>query len=261
MVFPISDDNSDRRVVPWVNYALIAANVLVFFLLQGGGTNEKFTLAYATVPAEIISGKDIVTPDRVAMQAEFDPRAPRQAVRIPGLQPTPIPVYLTLLTAVFMHGGLAHLGGNLWFLWIFGDNIEDDLGHARYVVFYLLCGLVASLAHVFVSASGPNATIPSLGASGAISGVLGAYLLLHPHRQVTVLMLRFFTVVPGYVAVGLWFVFQIISGLGMLGGTETGGVAYGAHIGGFIAGAILAKPFLIGRPVTRDVPRQRTYWS
>jgi membrane associated rhomboid family serine protease len=254
MIFPLGDDNRDRRIVPWVNYVLIAANVLVFVLLQGGGTNVDFTLAYATVPAEIVTGKDVVTPDRVEMQPEFDPRAPRQPVKVPGLKPTPISVYLTLLTAVFMHGGIAHLAGNIWFLWIFGDNIEDDLGHGRYIGFYLLCGLLASLAHVVVSAAGPNATVPSLGASGAISGVLGAYLLLHPHRQVTVLMFRFVTVVPGYVAVGLWFVFQLISGLGMLGGTETGGVAYGAHIGGFIAGAILAKPFVIGRRKSVDVP-------
>lgn len=253
MIFPLGDDNRDRRVIPWVNFGLIGANVLVFFLLQGGGTNQDFTLAYSTVPAEIVSGKDIVTPDRVEMQAGLDPRAPRQAVKVPGLRPTPIPVYLTLLTAVFMHGGLAHLGGNLWFLYIFGDNIEDDMGHFRYLVFYLVCGLLASLAHVAVSAGGPNALVPSLGASGAISGVMGAYLLMHPARQVTVLMFRFVTVVPGYVAVGLWFAFQLINGLGILGGNSVGGgVAYAAHIGGFIAGAVLAKPFMIGRSAHRE---------
>jgi len=170
-------------------------------------------------------------------------------VTVPGLEPTPIPVYFTLLTAMFMHGGLMHLGGNMWFLWIFGDNIEDDLGRVRYIVFYLLTGLVASLSHVFLNMSGESSQIPSLGASGAISGVMGAYLLLHTHRQVTVLLFRIVTQVPGFVAVGLWFVFQIISGFGLLGGMETGGVAYSAHIGGFIAGAALAKPFMIGRAV------------
>jgi membrane associated rhomboid family serine protease len=130
----------------------------------------------------------------------------------------------------------------MWFLWIFGDNIEQDLGRVRYLAFYLLCGILASLTHVFLSTAAPNAFVPSLGASGAISGVMGAYLILHPHRRVMVLLVRILTEVPGYVAVGLWFVFQLVSGLGMLGGQQTG-VAYGAHIGGFIVGAILARPF------------------
>jgi membrane associated rhomboid family serine protease len=241
MVFPIGDDNRDRRTFPVVTVVLIALNVAVFVLLQGMGTNDAFTLAYSTVPAEITSGKDLVTEDRMVQVTTVE--GP-QEVLVPGLKRTPIPVYFTLLTAVFMHGGIAHLLGNMWFLWIFGDNVEDDLGHGRYVAFYLLCGLLASLAHVLLNFS---STIPSLGASGAISGVMGAYLLLHPHRTVTVLLFRVITQVPGYVAVGLWFVFQVISGLGMLGGMS-GGVAYGAHIGGFIAGAALAKPFLIGRP-------------
>ena len=172
---------------------------------------------------------------------------------VPGLERTPISVYLTLLTSMFMHGGWAHLLGNMWFLWIFGDNIEDDMGRWRYIGFYLLCGLMASLAHVFISAWGNSAQVPSLGASGAISGVMGAYLVLHPQRRVTVLLLRMVTQVPGYVAVGIWFVFQVIEGLGVLGGMG-GGVAYGAHIGGFLAGAALAKVFTIGRPVREAYP-------
>ena len=246
MVFPLGDDNRDRKGWPLVNIGLIAANIFVFVVFQGMGANEKFTMAFSTVPAEIVSGRDLVTEDHV----EEMPSATGQPVRvtIPGLEPTPIPVYFTLLTAMFMHGGLMHLAGNMWFLWIFGDNIEDDLGRVRYLIFYLLTGLVASLSHVFLNMSGNSAQIPSLGASGAISGVMGAYLLLHPQRQVTVLLFRIITRVPGFVAVGLWFVFQLISGLGLLGGMETGGVAYAAHIGGFIAGAILAKPFMLGRP-------------
>jgi membrane associated rhomboid family serine protease len=144
----------------------------------------------------------------------------------------------------------------MWFLWIFGDNIEEDLGHWRYVGFYLLCGLLASLAHVFVSAWGNSAEIPSLGASGAISGVMGAYLVLHPQRRVTVILLQMFTQVPGYVAVGMWFVFQIVAS--MLGGMSGGGVAYAAHIGGFIAGAALVLPFAVGRPMKEiNVQRER----
>ena len=152
---------------------------------------------------------------------------------------------------MFMHGGIAHIAGNMLFLWIFGDNIEDRLGHVRYVIFYLLCGVIASLAHVFTTAAfasqESSMLVPSLGASGAISGVMGGYILLHPSRRVTVILFRFLTQVPAYVAIGLWFVFQLISGLGMLGGgSQQGGVAYAAHIGGFIAGLVLIKFFDIG---------------
>ncbi|QEG34968.1 rhomboid family intramembrane serine protease [Bythopirellula goksoeyrii] len=239
MVFPLSDDNADRTSFPLVNIILIVLNVVVFVVFQGMGKNDKFTLSYSTVPAEIVSGHDVVTEDK---KVRMNTAIGVQEVTIPGLRSTPIPVYLTLFTAMFMHAGIAHLAGNMWFLWIFGDNIEHDLGKVRYLVFYLLCGVLASLAHVFVSATGPSALIPCLGASGAISGVMGAYLVLHPHRKVLVLLIRFVTDVPGFVAVGFWFAFQIVSGLGLLGGDQTG-VAYGAHIGGFIAGAVLALPF------------------
>jgi membrane associated rhomboid family serine protease len=248
MVFPIADDNTDRTSLPIVNVILIAINVFVFVVLQGMGSNLDFTFAFSTVPAEIVSGRDLVTDDQTVNINSVD--GPRQ-VTMPGLRETPVPVYLTLLTSMFMHGGLAHLLGNMWFLWIFGDNIEHDLGRGRYLAFYLLCGILASLVHVVLNASGPSSTTPSLGASGAISGVMGAYLLLHPRRQVTVLLFRIITQVPGFVAVGLWFVFQIISSLGMLGGMESG-VAHGAHIGGFIAGAALAKPFMLGRAPSRQ---------
>lgn len=252
MVLPLSDDNSDRTTFPVVNVILIAINVFVFVVFQGMGSNSDFTLAYSTVPAEIVGGKDIVTEDRtVEMRTSEGPRQ----VLVPGLKETPIPVYLTILTSMFMHGGIAHLLGNLWFLWIFGDNIEHDMGRMRYVLFYLLCGAIASLVHVLVNQSGASAVIPCLGASGAISGVMGAYLVLHPQRRVTVLLFRVVTEVPAFVAVGIWFAFQIVSGLNLLGGSGSG-VAYGAHIGGFVAGAALAKPFLIGRP-TEEVAAWR----
>ena len=249
MLFPIADENSDRRSTPVVNYVLILINVLVFVFLQGLGSNEKFTYAYSTVPGEIITGKDISTRDRVLVQPFTG-----QEVAMPGLQPTPIPVYLTLITSMFMHGGIAHIFGNMLFLWIFGDNIEDRLGHIRYAIFYLVCGVLAGLAHVFstVAFAGDNQAsllIPSLGASGAISGVLGGYILLFPTRRVTVIISWFVTQVPAFVAIGLWFVFQLISGLGMLGsGSKAGGVAYAAHIGGFVAGLALIYVFMIGRP-------------
>jgi membrane associated rhomboid family serine protease len=223
-MLPIGDDNSDMRVAPLVNYVLIALNILVFVLLQGMGGNEKFTYAYSTVPAEILTGKDIAT----------------------GLlEPTPVPVYLTLISSMFMHGGWAHLLGNMLFLWVFGDNIENRIGRSRYLIFYLVCGIIASLSHVFIS--GASSEIPSLGASGAISGVLGGYMLLFPSRRVRVMMVRGIGEVPAFVALGIWIVFQIINGMGMLGGYQTGGgVAYAAHIGGFIAGLALIKLFDIG---------------
>jgi membrane associated rhomboid family serine protease len=247
MLFPIADDNSDRRTTPVVNYVLILLNVLVFVFLQGFGTNEKFTYAFSTVPYEIVHNEDVRQP------VVIEDFRGRPIGRI-GLQPTPIPVYLTLLTSMFMHGGIAHIFGNMLFLFIFGDNIEDRIGHFRYLIFYLVCGVLAGLAHVFATAAfaggnEANLLVPSLGASGAISGVLGAYLLLFPTRRVTMLISWFVTQVPAFIAIGLWFVFQLISGLGMLGaGAQQGGVAYAAHIGGFIAGLLLIKVFEIGRP-------------
>jgi membrane associated rhomboid family serine protease len=240
MLFPIGDDNSDRTQTPVVTYLLIALNILVFVLLQGLGSNDVFTYAFSTVPQEIITGQDIVTQDRIITDPLSGDR-----FRAPGLQATPGSVYFTLLTSMFMHGGIAHLFGNMLFLWIFGDNIENSMGRGRYLFFYLLCGLIASLAHVFTTVSfGGNPLVPSLGASGAISGVLGGYLVLHPHRRVRVLMLNMLTEVP----IGLWFAFQLINGLGMLGsGSQEGGVAYAAHIGGFLAGLALVKMFTLRR--------------
>lgn len=256
MLFPIGDENSDRRTTPIVNYVLIGINLLVFVFLQGLGSNERFTYAYSTVPAEITSGRDITTPDRVVEHPVTG-----QVVEIPGLQPTLIPVWFTLITSMFMHGGIAHIFGNMLFLWIFGDNIEDRLGHVRYIIFYLVCGVLASLAHVFttvaLASSDESMLIPSLGASGAISGVLGGYLLLFPTKKVMVIISWFVTAVPAFIAIGLWFVFQIINSLGMLGsGSQAGGVAYAAHIGGFLAGLVLIKIFTIGRPASEFQPRR-----
>ena len=254
MLFPIGDDNSDRTTTPIVNYVLIAANILVFVFLQGLGSNDQFTYAFSTVPQEIVTGRDEVTADRVIEDPVSGDR-----FRAPGLKPTPVSVYLTLLTSMFMHGGFMHLFGNMLFLWIFGDNLEHVLGRLRYLIFYLVCGLIASLAHVFTTvAFGGNPLIPSLGASGAISGVLGGYLLLFPKRRVRVIMFNFLTQVPAIVAIGMWFVFQLINGLGVLGsGSQEGGVAYAAHIGGFIAGVVLIKLFAAGRKPQELRPQWR----
>jgi len=243
MFIPIGDDNTDSTRRPLVNLLLVAANVLVFVFLQGLGGNLRFTYAFSAVPQEIVTGRDAVTPAQVAE----DPLTGSQ-FELPGLQPTPVSVYLTLLTSMFMHGGIAHILGNMLYLWIFGDNIENRLGHARYLLFYLVTGVLASLAHVFATVGlGGDPMVPSLGASGAISGVLGAYLVLFPHRRVRVLMFRTITEVPAIMALGLWFLFQVISGAGMLGGgAQRGGVAYAAHVGGFLAGLILIKFFALG---------------
>jgi len=244
MLFPIGDDNRDRTLTPFVNYLFLIANILVFVFLQGMGSDVRFTYAFSTVPEEILTGEDIVTDDRIYR----DP-ALGEEYAIPGLQETPGSVYLTLLTSMFMHGGLAHIFGNMIFLWVFGDNIENRLGHLRYFLFYLLCGVLASLAQVFaMAATGGNTLIPSLGASGAISAILGGYILLYPRRRVRALIGYFITDVPAIFALGLWFVFQLVSGLGVLGsGSQTGGVAYAAHIGGFLAGFLLIKIFEVGK--------------
>jgi len=237
MLFPIGDDNSDRTTTPLVNYLLIALNIIVFVFFQSLGGNDNFTYAYATVPQEIVTGRDIDKP--VVIQNPVTDEIEGQI----NLQPTPISVYITLLTSMFMHGSLMHLLGNMLFLWVFGDNIEHTLGRARYLLFYLVCGVIASLSHVFMNM---DSYIPSLGASGAISGVLGGYMLLHPGRRVRVIMLNMLTEVPAVVAIGLWFVFQVVEGW-FNRGASGGGVAYAAHIGGFIAGLVLVKVFAIGR--------------
>jgi membrane associated rhomboid family serine protease len=256
MFFPIGDDNRDRRITPYVNYIFIAINVFVFVYWQGLGGNIPFTFSFATVPGEILSGTDIVT-DPTTIRNPYS----GQPEEMPGLQPTPISVYLTLFTSMFMHGGIAHIAGNMMFLWIFGDNLEDAMGHRNYLIFYLLCGVLAGLSHVFATAFfNQNLLIPSLGASGAISGVLAGYMLLFPGRSVHLWLLFGVISVPAFLAVGLWFVFQIINGIGALGGTEAaGGVAYAAHIGGFIAGLILVHFFVNKRPevVSR---KRRSAW-
>jgi membrane associated rhomboid family serine protease len=230
MLMPLGDDNTDRHSTPYVTYLLVAINVLVFLILQRG---DAFTYGYSYVPAEITRGEDLVGTFRVG----------RAAVQ---LFAGPTPIYLTLVSAMFMHGDIMHIGGNMLYLWIFGDNVEDRLGHVKYLIFYLLCGFIASFAQIFV---GPNSLIPNLGASGAIAGVLGAYLILFPQKGIRVLQYGTIMQVPAIVAIGLWGLLQLIGGFGQLG-REGGGVAYMAHVGGFLAGMALVFLF-------RNPPRQR----
>jgi membrane associated rhomboid family serine protease len=253
-MIPISDDNSDRIRTPFVNYTFLVLNILVFLFYQQMGSNVYFTMGFSTVPAEILTGRDYVTAEQTLRDAITG-----QTYVMPGLQPSPSPVWLTLITSMFMHGGWAHLGGNMLYLWIFGDNLENRLGHFRYFLFYMLTGLIASLAHVFTTyLFGQDLLTPSLGASGAISGVLGGYISLFPKRRVTVLVFWFFAQVPAVVVLGLWIVFQVISGFGSLGEAATGGgVAYAAHIGGFIAGLLLIRAFTPSLPATELRRRRR----
>ena len=204
MLFPIGDNNSSRRVVPVVTYGLIALNVLVFFMEMGQG--ETFIRHWSVVPRQLVAN--------------------------------PVEELPTIITSMFMHAGWMHLLGNMLFLWIFGDNVEARLGRARYLAFYLVCGIVATLAQVAMS-SGSN--IPSLGASGAISGVLGAYLILFPQGRVKILTRGGTMAMPALVVIGLWILLQLVNGIGSITrSSHTGGVAYMAHIGGFVAGMALA---------------------
>jgi len=218
-MLPLRDVNPTRNF-PIMTIILIAINVLVFiYELILGPQVEGFVQSWAIIPYEITHGVDL----------------PPASIQ---------PIYLTLLTAMFLHGGIVHIAGNMLFLWIFGNNIEDAMGSLRFLVFYLLCGLAAAFAQIAV---GPNSEIPNIGASGAIAGVLGAYLLLFPHAEVqTLVFLGFFVRLvrlPALLFLGLWFVLQLFSGVAGLGMEATGGVAWFAHIGGFIAGLVLINLF------------------
>jgi membrane associated rhomboid family serine protease len=229
-MFPIHDENERGQGPAFVTLAFIAINVAVFVLLQGAGATlegAEFTYGYSAVPYEITNGVDLTTPEQISVDG--------QPVEVPQF-PGPSPIWLTLLTSMFMHGGWLHLGGNMLFLWIFGDNVEHRIGHLNYLFFYLILGVVASLAQILFI---PDSIIPTLGASGAISGILGAYLVLFPGNRVLVILLRFPIWVPAVAAIGMWAVLQVISGVASLGTAgEAGGVAYMAHIGGFFAGVV-----------------------
>jgi len=217
MLIPLRDDNP-THLTPVVSYAIIAACVLVFLWQISLGANQQAAVySLGLIPAVLLQG------------ASLPPEL------------TIVPPLATVFTSMFLHGGWLHLIGNMLYLWIFADNIEDAMGHVRFVVFYLLCGIAAALAQALPA---PGSEIPMIGASGAISGVLGAYLLMHPRAHVMVLIpLGFFSQVtrlPAMLVLGLWFVLQLVS---ELGAPEDAGVAFRAHIGGFVAGMALIPLF------------------
>jgi len=245
-MFPISDENERGHGPAFVSLVIIGLNILVFIFLQGAGASvegTEFTYGFSAVPAEITTGVDLTEPEPIVVEGE--------EVLVPQ-EPGPDPIWLTLLTSIFMHGSWLHLAGNMLFLWIFGDNVEHRIGHVPYLAFYLVAGVIASFAQILVDT---DSVIPTLGASGAISGVLGAYLVMFPTNRVTVFLFRFLVPVPAIVAIGLWGVLQFISGFGAIGaGAEGGGVAYMAHIGGFIAGVVAG---LVFRAVFNEPRRPR----
>jgi membrane associated rhomboid family serine protease len=218
-MLPIGDDEGPGQEARLVTIALIVLNVLAFFIELGQGSEASllsFITAWGVVPREYVSGQDI-----------------------PPL--IPLPFWATLFTSMFLHGGWMHLGGNMLYLWIFGDNLERVMGAAKFLVFYLVCGVAAGLAHIVFSG---GSAIPSVGASGAISGVLGGYLLMFPKNQVRILTNRGVARVPALVVLGMWIVIQLVSQFGAFTQTsEGGGIAYMAHIGGFVAGLALVKLF------------------
>ncbi len=212
-MIPIRDKIPTRRV-PYINYLLIAANIFVFILQWLSGSNETtYVTQFALIPANFSNGVNLSN-------------------------------FTDIFTSMFMHAGLAHIAGNMLYLWIFGDNVEDSMGHGKYLFFYLLGGFIASLTHIITN---PASQIPTVGASGAIAAVLGAYLVLYPHARVlTIIPLGFFirmTMVPAAIVLGFWFILQLFNGVLSLGTQDVGGVAFWAHIGGFVAGVILARIF------------------
>jgi membrane associated rhomboid family serine protease len=237
-MIPVGDDANPRGGFPIVTLAIIGVNIAVFILLQL--PSDAFTMGYSAIPFEITHGKDLIGPQAVVL-----PDGSRETiVEAPG----PSPLWLTLLTSTFMHGGWAHLLGNMLFLYIFGDNVEGSFGSALYLVFYLVVGVIASLSHVLFNS---DSIIPSLGASGAISGVLAAYLILFPGNRIQVISFFGFIpyryAVPAVFMIGLWALLQFVNGFGSIAVSEqTSGIAYLAHIGGFIAGILLTivlRPF------------------
>lgn len=257
MFFPISDDDRDIDSPAFVTYTLLALNILLFLVQL---SDPSFTYGWSVIPKEITTGVDLVEPQRIEVPGQG-------YVEIPQAPGPPI-LWLTLLSSMFMHGGIGHIAGNMLYLWIFGNNVEHRFGHFWFLAFYLFAGLVGSISQI---AMNPDSVIPNLGASGAIAGVMGAYLVLYPRNQVNAVFLYHVITVPAIVVLGMWIAMQLVSGFGSIAATSAseGGVAYMAHIGGFVAGVILAIPFrithsnepdsLLRRQYMRD-PRAKRWW-
>ncbi len=241
MLFPISDDDQEVNQIAWVTNVILVLNVFVFLIQM---SNPAFTYGWSVIPKEIVTGIDLIGPAAIGLPDG-------QIAEVPQAPGPPI-IYLTLLSAMFMHGGFGHIAGNMLYLWIFGNNVEHRFGHGMFLLFYLSAGLVSSLAQI---ATGPDSVIPNLGASGAIAGVMGAYVVLFPYNRVNAVFLYHIVTVPAIIVLGMWIAMQLVSGYGSIAATSTstGGVAYMAHIGGFVTGvivALLSKPMIPQEPDT-----------
>ena len=256
-MIPLADENP-TRTRPYIVYALIALNVLVYAIdITGPKSPMGGRLwEYSLVPRSVVRNAPTTIPYVGPVTL---PNGQTVLARVPIPHEGLSPQWLTIFTSMFMHGGLLHIGGNMLYLWIFGNNIEDALGHVKFLIFYLVCGVFAALAQIL---SDPNSVIPMVGASGAIAGVLGAYLLLYPHARVnTLIMLGFFwdvAKIPALYVLGVWFLIQLV-GLGGTGGQLGGGVAYWAHVGGFVAGVVVV--FLMGGRGIANRQRSARYQS
>jgi len=238
MLFPISDDNRGITTVAYVTYALLAINVLGFLYQQ---SNEPFTNGWSAIPKEITTGQDLV--ETIPVQISENETA--DLVHTPG----PPIIWLTLISSLFLHGDVMHLGGNLLFLWIFGNNVEHRFGHVLFLAFYLLSGIVGTLAQIVVD---PGGILPILGASGAIAGVMGAYVVLFPRNKVNAVFFITVVSVPAIFVLGIWGLMQLVSGIGAFGQSNpAGGVAYMAHIGGFVTGLAIA---VVMRGILKEEP-------
>lgn len=241
MVFPLGDSHR-TKILPIATYLLIVINVVMYLVQVDRG--DQFTTAFAATPYEITHNEDIDAPFRMEARREANLRGGERIAadeRIVPQGPVPFPVWLTLFTSMFLHGSPLHLAGNMLYLWIFGDNCEEVLGSIRYVIVYFICGLAASAAQI---AAAPNSLIPTLGASGAIAGVMGIYLIWFPYHRVRVLVFRVILEVPAVIVIGLWIAVQIAQGVGSFGKLGvSGGVAYLAHVGGAVAGIIVGVMF------------------
>jgi len=228
MFFPISDDDKNVTTVAYVTYVLIALNIAMFIYQN---SNPAFTYGWSVIPKEITTGVDLV--------GDYMIDIPGQGLVELRQEPGPPIIWLTLFSSMFMHGGFGHIAGNLLYLWIFGNNVEHRFGHALFLMFYLISGLVGSLAQIAID---PNGVIPNLGASGAIAGVMGAYLVLYPRNKVNAVFFVTVVSVPALLVLGMWGVTQFISSVGSIAATSqaTGGVAYMAHAGGFATGLLIA---------------------
>jgi membrane associated rhomboid family serine protease len=245
VLFPISDDDKGLTTFAFVTNFLLILNVAVFIYQH---FHPEFTYGWSVIPKEIMTGQDLVTPQLIELSNGEMGQVPQAA--------GPPVIWFTLISAIFMHGGVGHLVGNLVYLWIFGNNVEHRFGHVIFLLFYLTSGVVGSLSQIFLN---PDGVIPNLGASGAIAGIMGAYVVLFPRNKVNVVCFMTIISVPAILVLGVWGATQLLSSLGGITATRTGGIAYMAHAGGFVSGLAAAGLFRMKTQAEPDSVLRRNY--